>query len=370
MNVAPFLAPDPPRPCRPRRPRAWLAVRAWAVAALAAAFGLALSPGGGEAAAAGASAGAPPPTLAATGLYADAASGALAPGVLTYSPQYPLFSDGAAKRRFIALPAGTAIDAADPDHWVFPVGTRLWKEFSFAGRRVETRYMERRADGWLYAAYVWDAAEQEATLAPLRGIAGVAVGEGGRHDIPGRFDCLACHQGQPQEVLGFGALQLSPNRDPGALHAEPPRAGDADLTLLLERGLVANLPAGLQRPAIPGGPRQRAALGYLHANCAPCHNAASPLRGLELDFAYTLQRPEGAPPAALATSLGAATRKRTGAAPALVRIAPGDPRESGLLQRMQTRDPNTVMPTLGTRLVDGEAVALLEAWIREDLERR
>ena len=49
------------------------------------------------------------------------------------------------KRRWISLPPGSAIDASDPDAWAFPVGTRLWKEFSFGGQRVETRYMERQA---------------------------------------------------------------------------------------------------------------------------------------------------------------------------------------------------------------------------------
>ena len=49
---------------------------------------------------------------------------------------------------------------------------RLWKEFSF-GRRVETRLMERLADGtWRFAAYVWSADGSDARLAPERGIRG------------------------------------------------------------------------------------------------------------------------------------------------------------------------------------------------------
>jgi hypothetical protein len=102
-----------------------------------------------------------PQTLQETGLYADFAELRVDPGHLAFAPQYPLWTDGATKRRWISLPPGTAIDASDPDAWVFPAGTRLWKEFSFAGARVETRYLERKADGqWLYAAYVWS---QDAT---------------------------------------------------------------------------------------------------------------------------------------------------------------------------------------------------------------
>ena len=92
-----------------------------------------------------------PQTLRETGLYADWESKRVADGNLPYSPQYPLWTDGAAKRRWIHLPAGKFIDARKPDAWEFPVGTKLWKEFSF-GRRVETRYIERRASGWVYAS--------------------------------------------------------------------------------------------------------------------------------------------------------------------------------------------------------------------------
>ena len=88
-----------------------------------------------------------PQTLQETGLYADAEARRVDPRHLAFAPQYPLWTDGAAKRRWISLPPGTAIDASDPEAWVFPVGTRLWKEFSFAGQRVETRYLERQADG-------------------------------------------------------------------------------------------------------------------------------------------------------------------------------------------------------------------------------
>src|SRR5947209_7643500 len=83
----------------------------------------------------------PPVHLRETGLYAPGSSERIATDALPFSPQYPLWSDGAEKRRWIRLPRGTQIDARDPDHWVFPVGTRIWKEFSL-GRRLETRMLE------------------------------------------------------------------------------------------------------------------------------------------------------------------------------------------------------------------------------------
>src|ERR1041385_2506884 len=126
-----------------------------------------------------------PETLQDTGLYSDFATLQVDNKHLAFSPQYPLWTDGATKRRWISLPAGHPIDASDPDAWNFPVGTRLGKEVSFAGRRVETRYMERRPDGWLYAAYAWSADGREAQRVSARGRRGAYPLEGGRsHAIP------------------------------------------------------------------------------------------------------------------------------------------------------------------------------------------
>ena len=312
----------------------------------------------------------PPPTLGQAGLYSDIRSKTVAPENLPYAPQYPLYTDGAVKSRWIYLPPGQQIDASEPDQWVFPVGTRIFKEFAFAGRRIETRLMELHSDGWLYAAYVWNADETEAPLAPERGLAGIVVGPELRHDIPGRFDCLACHAGQKSEVLGFGALQLSPRRDAGALHAEPVPAGGVDLAALVERGLIRGLPEVRMAPEIPGSPRQRAVLGYLHANCGHCHNSTSPLRGLKLDLSFSVMRDEGLPPAAIATTLGVKSMKKPKSAPAEFRLVPGAPEKSSLIERMRSQDPNAVMPTLGNRLIDTAALALLEAFIREDLQSK
>lgn len=194
----------------------------------------------------------PPQKLADTGLYRDGATLALADEVRAFSPQYPLWSDGATKRRWVALPKGGAIDATDPEAWRFPIGTRFWKQFSFGGRRVETRYIEKTADEkWLYASYVWSENQREATLAPatqgLRNHVEIALGV--RHDIPSVIDCRACHEGAGRDaVLGYGALQLSSARDPLAPHAEPSPAGGLDLDALLKEGRLKHAPAFWQPP--------------------------------------------------------------------------------------------------------------------------
>lgn len=312
------------------------------------------------------SAGAPPPTLAATGLFADAATRRLAAGVRAYTPQYPLWTDGARKARWIALPPGASIDATDPAAWSFPVGTRLWKEFAFDAV-VETRYLERREDGWVAATYLGP----DGGLAPARGVRGAARGAGGaRYDVPGRADCRLCHGGRATAVLGFSALQLSPDRDPLAPHAEDPRPTDLDLDGLVAEGRLRGWPADAPAPRIDApSPRARAALGYLHANCGACHAADGPLAALDLVLDQGAARGPGP---TLPTLLGRESRVRVpGAEGALdVRVVPGAPARSVLMHRVASRDPVLAMPPLGTAAVDAEGAALLEAWIREDLSVR
>jgi mono/diheme cytochrome c family protein len=318
---------------------------------------------------AGAAAAAPPATLEETGLYADFVTRALAPGVLAFDPQYPLWSDGAAKRRWILLPPGTSVDASDPDVWRFPVGTKLWKEFAF-DRPVETRFIERTADGWRFAAYVWSADASRATLAPSTGVRGAAQSSAGvPYDVPGTADCRACHGGHPATVLGFSALQLSSDRDPRAPHALAPPIDAVDLETLVARGLVVGLPRRVasQPPRVRADtPAGRAALGYLHGNCSACHNGKGPLADLGLSLAVGA---DGVPDA-LATAVGRAARYRPAGASEQLVLAPGDPAASLLVRRLSSRQPLLQMPPLGTHAVDREAVALVVEWVRTELARQ
>jgi hypothetical protein len=314
-----------------------------------------------------------PPRLSATGLYRTGQPGTVRPEHLSFAPQYPLWTDGATKRRWVSLPSGRAVDASDPDVWVFPVGTRFWKEFSFGGRLVETRLIERLPGGsWRYATYLWDDDQVDAELAPARGLpGGVEVRPGLRHAIPGEADCRACHEGRPTPVLGFGALQLSPDRDPGAPHAEPAPPGALDLRALVARGLVRGLPREmLERPPRVAAPTAtaRAALGYLHANCGACHNGDGPLAPLGLSLWQSVGRPDGA--AAVLVSLVAPSRFRVPGRDDMFRVVPGAPELSALTYRMGTRTPTMQMPPLGTALVDEVGLALVQRWIRETNDRK
>ncbi len=314
----------------------------------------------------------PPQLLSQTGLYADFRQHEVASRNLEYVPQYPLWTDGATKRRWVYLPPRTAIDGSRPEAWVFPVGTKFWKEFAFDGRRVETRYMERQADGsWLYAAYAWSEDEREAVLVADRGKPGAhEIRPGAWHAIPGVYECRICHQGQRTEVLGFSALQLSPDRDPNALHAETPPAPEVDLRYLVKHKRLKRFPrAQLETPPrIPAAtPTERAALGYLHGNCGHCHNDEGSLKSLGFALRHELGAgPEHVEPA-IRTSVGQRIQARAPGQTqdAVLRIEPGHPDKSVIVQRMGSRHVVLQMPPLGTVILDESAVALISRWVAE-----
>ena len=65
-----------------------------------------------------------PQRLSETGLYVPDSLRVRGDNI-AFAPQYPLWSDGTSKRRWIYLPPGAAIAASKVDAWEFPVGTRL-----------------------------------------------------------------------------------------------------------------------------------------------------------------------------------------------------------------------------------------------------
>ena len=242
-----------------------------------------------------------PPTLEATGF--DFAH------TTPFTPRYPLWSDGAAKRRWISLPPGTHVDRTRPDAWDFPRGTRLWKEFS-AGRAVETRFIERTADGrWRYATYTWNEAGTEAKLAPRDGVElSVDTAPGGRYRVPSRDDCRACHEGPAVPVLGYSAVQLE-----GTIQAPSEEA--------------------------------RAALGYLHGNCGHCHNAGA-LAGVGLHLAQESEDPRRGYQRTIASIDGERARE--------------------ILRRFGSDNPYIRMPPVGVRIPDPEGREALVRWVRSE----
>jgi hypothetical protein len=290
-----------------------------------------------------------PALLSATGLYRDIATKSLAAGVLPFAPQFPLWSDGAEKRRWVHLPGCAKIDTADMDHWEVPVGTRLWKEFSFGGARVETRYLHRWGpdpNDFTFQAYQWDPGATDATAVPRDGIKDA---NGTQHDIPGEWECAVCHGHAKQRVLGLSAIQLS--------HAGP----GLTIASLSAAGRLTVPSAGFR---VPGDAIARAALGYFHGNCAHCHNLSANgepfTRSFSLELLTTATTVEATD--AFATAVNVAPEKF--AHPGITaRIAAGDAGRSAVAYRMSVRGSPDAMPALGSEIVDPTGLAAISAWI-------
>ncbi len=316
---------------------------------LAGAAGIALGLLGPSDAGAATALPAAPASLSQTGLYVSGSVTQVRPGVVSFTPQHALWADGAEKQRWLRLPAGRAIDARRADAWDFPRGTLLWKEFSLGSRRVETRTLERLADGrWRFASYVWRDDGSDADLAPANGVRlKVAAAPAGRYSVPSQSDCLACHGSTAVPVLGASALQLG-----------------AQLPALLAQGHVDGLPAALLAPparnaTTPG--TENAALGYLHANCGHCHNRSGKQVPVSLTLAQSALEPQTSRSTSLHSLLALPTR--TGAAA----IVPGNAQASAVWQRMASHQPHNRMPPLGTELPDATGLALISRWIDHDL---
>jgi hypothetical protein len=280
--------------------------------------------------------------LSQTGLYADISRKIVAADVVGFEPRFQLWSDGAEKHRWLRVPTGAHIDNSEADDWQLPTGGVVFKEFSREGKRLETRVLARTGPGprdyWL-GAFAWTEDESDARLVPE----GLNDARGTTHDVPSRKLCSTCHDGAPGRVLGLSALQR-------------PR--------LPEELLQAPLPVS----EAPSEPTTQAALGYLHANCAHCHNprgSAFPDTDLDLRWSSSESKPEAT--LAYRTTLRVPLQffRRTNAR---WRVAPGEPDESAVLQRMSLADPTIRMPPLGTEQLDLEGVAVVRAWI-ESLAR-
>ena len=314
-----------------------------------------------------------PERLSETGLYVPGQPGVVAPANRSFAPQYPLWTDGATKSRWVYLPAGSTIDAADPQAWDLPVGTRFWKTFAFNGRNVETRMIWRASrTRWVFATYVWNAEGTDALLAPPEGVPGVAeVAVGKRHSIPSASDCTACHGTTRPGPLGFTALQLSPDRDPNAIHAEPLRSDMITLQTLIDEQRLSGTSGDTDRaPRIAtNNPRTRAILGYLLANCGSCHNG----RGEIAAYGPTLRIDELLRDGdAVASALVAHPTKWQvpGRVEGSVLIDPTAPDQSAVLTRMRSRSPSSQMPPLGTVMRDAAAVQQITEWVSHDLARQ
>lgn len=302
------------------------------------------------------------------GLFLDAGAQRPAPGVAAYLLNQALFSDEAAKQRFVYLPEGRAATYAAEDAFAFPVGAVLVKTFAYPAdmrrpmenlRLLETRLLIHRPTGWDGATYVWNEAQTEATLA----IAGADFAaswidaEGKTQTVdwhaPNKNQCKGCHS-VDGAITPIGPKARFLNRPgPDGSNQLAAWAGAGRLT-----GAPANAPAApaLNDATSPLADRARA---YLDINCAHCHNPQGPANnsGLDLRSGQTEAALWGVGKRPVAAGRASAGLEFS--------IAPGAPDRSILVYRMASTDPGEMMPELGRSRVHAEGLSVVRQWIAE-----
>jgi uncharacterized repeat protein (TIGR03806 family) len=333
-----------------------------------------------------------PRKLSETGLFASTKNNQPAAGLIPYSVNAELWSDGAKKQRFLALPGDSQIEydtvtypqpapGSEPG-WRFPHDTVLVKTFSLeteAGnpnslRRLETRILHHKHmpgteevgdQYWRGYTYVWNDEQTDAELLDASGldrkfmITDPAAPGGKREQtwhFPSRAECTLCHTMSAKYALGVNTLQMNKDHDYGGVIAN-------QLATLDHLGIFTKpLPKPpAEEPRVvdyrdESQDLNLRARSYLHANCSHCHrkwgggNAEFQLlASLPLTETGTINIPPG-------QGRFDQTDPRI--------FVPGQPDRSMVLYRMQKLGLGR-MPHVASNIVDEEAAKLIAQWIQK-----
>ena len=313
--------------------------------------------------------------LSKTGLFISVKNHQTDPGLIPYSVNAPLWSDGAHVERFIALPGESQIEIASNDGvgWSFPDGTALIQTFSLdleAGNpeskhRIETRMLTRQQGEWVGYSYIWNEEQTDAILVDPAGtdrvftIQDASALEGSREQswhYPSREACMECHSRAANYVLGLTTLQMNKVHDYGTV-------SDNQLRTLnhinVFKRLLSKPPEEYPKLADPynrNEPLEARARSYLHTACANCHvHTGGGNARIVLDFTTDIDE---------TYTIGFRPQHDTYGIPNAMLIAPGDPERSILYQRVARHDVGK-MPPQTTSQKDQQAAQLLYDWISQ-----
>ncbi|RZJ69061.1 MAG: hypothetical protein EOO45_13985 [Flavobacterium sp.] len=287
--------------------------------------------------------------------------------VIPYDLNSGLFTDYASKKRFVWMPDGAqATYTSDSDQLNFPTGAVLIKNFYYDNiqpgnttRIIETRLMIKKTDGWIFANYVWNNAQTEATLDPNGSYTDVAFNHEGTtintsYRIPAEFECATCHKvGQNNVSIGMKPQNLNKNFNYNGTSKN-------QLTKWIEEGYLKS--EGVPSEIVStvdwtdtSKPLELRVRSYLDINCAHCHAAGThcdytPMR---LAFHETVNP----------VNLGICVTPLNATVEQPFIVAKRQPNKSALHQRMNTTESSEMMPMLGRTVIHAEGVQLMREWI-------
>lgn len=318
-----------------------------------------------------------PPVLSQTGVFTNASAMAPFSGLIPYAPNTPLWSDGAAKIRYLSIPntgspwtPNEQITFAPTGSWTFPAGTVFVKTFELQTnqnnpnslRRLETRLLVRDINGAVYGVtYKWRPDNSDADLLTTSSNESIVITTPSgvitqTWYYPSPADCLNCHTPVANYVLGLKAGQLNGN------YVYPSGVTDNQLRTLNHLGLfnpafdesaITNFEQfySMTNSAASLVGRVRS---YLDANCVQCHQPGG--TGPTFDARYET------PLTNQNLIYGVLTKGNLGYDNAYV-IVPHDIWRSVLYDRINSLDATIKMPPLARNLIDSNAVSVFAAWI-------
>lgn len=302
--------------------------------------------------------------------------------VLPYEPASVLFSDYAHKKRFVWMPKGTkATYDGDGKTLQFPVGAVLIKTFYYddvqgfaAGTRriIETRIMIKKATGWIFADYVWNAAQTEALLDNSGSFTQVNWLENGvpktaNYRIPSEEQCIVCHK-KREIVNGVEITAYTPiGTKPQNLNFNRTYGTQSKNQLMkwIEQGYLENnftLPTAANSTidySDTSKPLELRVRSYFDINCAHCHanDRHCDYRPMRFAFSETANNPAN-------MGVCVETQDMQDFDPALSKIVnPGNINRSMLYHRINTTDEAYRMPLHGRTVIHTEGVQMIEQWI-------
>jgi uncharacterized repeat protein (TIGR03806 family) len=325
----------------------------------------------------GVSFGSMPANLSLTGVFSNTPAMAPVSGLIPYVPNTPLWSDGAAKIRYMSIPntgspwtPDEQISFAPTGNWSFPAGTVFVKTFELQTnqsnpnslRRLETRLLVRDINGAVYGVtYKWRPDNSEADLLTTSSNENIAITTPvgvitQTWHYPSPAECLVCHTPVANYVLGLSTRQLNgPNTYPSGstdnqlrtlnrLGLFNPAFDEASIANFEHLYAITNQAASLENRA----------RSYLDANCAQCHQPGGSGPTVDARFETPLTNQN--------IIYGVLTKGNLGYDNAYV-VVPKDILRSVLYDRMDTTNSTIQMPPLARNLIDTNAVQVFAAWI-------
>lgn len=310
-----------------------------------------------------------PLVLSATGAFSDLSALNPSTGLIPYTVNSPLWSDGAIKSRWVAVPndgppytGDEQISFVPVGEWSFPNGTVFVKHFELTvneitgdRKRLETRLLVRNQDGAVYGVtYKWRADNSDADLLPdgLDEDIAITTSSGATRiqtwSYPSRGQCLICHNSAANYVLGLKTHQLNGDFTyPATGRTDNQLRTFAHIGLLNPTPNEADIPTYLKSVPVADTsvPVQYRMRSWIDANCSQCHRPGGIGPGYDGRFYTPLENQD---------LINTFVRFR-------------DVDGSPLYERDDALDDRK-MPPLDKHVVDEAAMTTLRQWIASPLE--